>query len=157
MNTIEQLLKLNADDLIVKKTTIDIEVSRLTHKLNKKGINEKFYIKAETVNPDMIYDYESGIYDFEDGKLKINKDEAYKQGLNICCASIIDPKYNDEQLINLLGITMKQPTADVVWKKLFLKQEIISISQFIIEASRKNIDEDEYNETLNKKRNKIKN
>ena len=157
MNTIEQLLKLDINELTPKKTTLEIEIPRISNKLKKKGINEKFMLTAETVSPDTIYEYESAIYDVDKKGLKINKQEIYKQGLDICCASIVDPKYNDEQLINFLGITMKHPTADVVWKKLLLKQEIVSVSQFIIEASRKNIDEDEYNESLDKKRENIKN
>ena len=126
--------------------------------MHKKGIDEKFFITCETVDFDTLYDYESDIYEFEDTKIKLNKNSIYKKGLEICSISIIDPKYDDADLISFLGINMKQPNAELVWKKLFVKSEIVSISQQIINYSREILGNDEdYTNKIDEERKKRKN
>lgn len=158
MNTVESLLKLDINDLSPKKKTFKINVERISNILHKKGIDENFEITIETVDPDTLYDYDSAIYDIENDKLKIDKKALYKKGLEICNIAIIEPKYNDPQLINFLGIKMKQPTPQEVWLKLFVKSEIVSIGQQIINYSREVLgNNEEYNDEIKKEREKIKN
>ncbi|MBR1844271.1 MAG: hypothetical protein IJ790_00905 [Lachnospiraceae bacterium] len=158
MKTVENLLHLDVSELTPKKKTHEIKIDRISRLLHKKGIEEDFNITIETIDADTLYDYESEIYEVENGKLKVNKKAMYKKGLEICNIAIIDPKYNDPQLLNFLGITMKQPIPEVVWTKLLTKNEILSVSQRIIELSRNNLaGEDDYDAKLEKERNKIKN
>ena len=158
MNTVANLLKLDKTDLDAKKKTFEIEIPRISNLLHKKGIDEKFYITCETVDFDTLYDYENDIYELEDNKIKLNKNAMYKKGLEICSISIIDPKYDDKDLINFLGINMKQPNAELVWKKLFVKGEIANISQKIIDYSRTVLGNEEDNiKKLDNERKKIKN
>lgn len=158
MNTVESLLKLDINDLSPKKKTFKINVERISNILHKKGIDENFEITIETVDPDTLYDYDSAIYDIENDKLKLDKKALYKKGLEICNIAIIEPKYNDPQLINFLGIKMKQPTPQEVWLKLFVKSEIVSIGQQIINYSREVLgNNEEYNDEIKKEREKIKN
>ena len=125
--------------------------------LKKKGIESGFFITIETVDANKIFEYENATTELTSKGVQINRNEMYKQGLDVCCVAIKDPKYDDSQLLNFLGITMKHPTPEEVWKKLFLKSEIQSIGQIIIDFSKKNIDEDEYIENLNRFREKVKN
>lgn len=158
MTAVESLIKLDISELEPKKKTHEINIDRISKKLHKKGLDEDFVIKVETIDADTLYDYESGIYDVVNGELRINKDEMYKKGLEVCNIAIVDPKYNDPQLINFLGVKMKQPTPDVVWKKLFTKSEIVNIGQQVIELSRANLEgNDDFEKKLEKQREKIKN
>ena len=151
MNSVECLIQLDLNDLAPKKKTFNINVERISNILHKKGIKEDFEITVETVDPDTLYDFESAIYDIENAKVKVDKKALYKKCLEMCNIAIIEPKYNDPQLISFLGVKMKQPTPQEVWLKLFVKSEIVSIGQQIINYSREVLgNTEEYNEGMKK-------